>query len=525
MFKARIKLWGLEKKHKEGDMVAVLRKKNERDAVGKKSLFRVHDRDITMEEVFLYFTRKGGLPRIKLPAPATPPNVSCWTPSPVNSPVNTPLTTTVCTSISTPGSLSFNTPGTAEEEAERIRASDSAFGGDQNLLLLATSNDISNTGIISTTWTSPFTHQEFVIQLNRNNVQEFFSDRSFVSHSPSLPQTLLVSENMLYSIKEYFENSCRNMILDEQGNLLTPGGAKLNNDLCNDFDSYCFNATMFIEKGLYIESRRALSKASALIEPILRAQHPRTFACFLEVLIHLLQTGLPEVASILRNFIQGMAAKVTTKQNPWGNICRLLGALEWNSLEQAMAQFWKCSIDTFESELGTFNRLAVSVRLDYIKRVYGATNYPEEERLLRDLLAQTGNVFKRYTPRVMLNLAHNLNRQGRYNKAEELGQEVLSLVQKFDDSASMIVERIDSLKLISRSQHFQEKRLAAEQTLREAISMIVGEWGVEHPWVTEFMNVLEGWLRGWGCEDDANILRAEINMLIGKDEIDEQQLD
>jgi hypothetical protein len=315
------------------------------------------------------------------------------------------------------------------------------------------------------------------------------------------------------------------MILDGRGNLLTPGGAKLNNDLCNDFDSYCFNATIFIEKGLYIESRRALSKASALIEPILRAEHPRTFACFLEVLIHLLQTGLPEVASILRNFIQGMAVKVITRKNPWGNICRLLGALDPESLEQAMAQFWKCSTDTFESELGTFNRLAVSVRLDYIKRVYGATNYPEEERLLRELLAQTGNVFKRYTPRIMLNLAHNLNRQGRYNEAEELGQEVLSLVQKFDTSASMIVERIDSLKLISRSLHFQEKRLAAEQTLREAISMIAGEWGVEHPWVTEFMNVLEGWLRGWGCEEEANTLRAEINVLMGKDEIDEQQLD
>jgi hypothetical protein len=34
------------------------------------------------------------------------------------------------------------------------------------------------------------------------------------------------------------------------------------------------------------------------------------------------------------------------------------------------------------------------------------------------------------------------------------------------------------------------------------------------------MNVLEGWLRGWGREEDANTLRGEIEELMGKNEID-----
>jgi hypothetical protein len=161
----------------------------------------------------------------------------------------------------------------------------------------------------------------------------FFSDRSRVSHSPSPPQALLVSENLLYNIKVYFENSCRNMILDDHGTLLTPNGAKLHNDLCNDFDSYCFTATMLIKKGLYVEFRRALSKASALVEQILRAEHPRTLACFLEVFIHLIQTGLPEVTSFLRDFIKRMSAKVTRKGHPWGQICWLLSELDSESLD------------------------------------------------------------------------------------------------------------------------------------------------------------------------------------------------
>jgi hypothetical protein len=56
------------------------------------------------------------------------------------------------------------------------------------------------------------------------------------------------------------------------------------------------------------------------------------------------------------------------------------------SLSQAMGEIWKCTTDTFESELRPFNQLAVSARLDYTKRVYRfAKNLKEEERLLRDV--------------------------------------------------------------------------------------------------------------------------------------------
>jgi hypothetical protein len=104
-----------------------------------------------------------------------------------------------------------------------------------------------------------------------------------ISRSPSPPQALLVSENLLHNIKVYFEDSCRNMILDDHGTLLIPNGARLHNDLCNDFDSYCFTAIMLREKKLLVEFRRALSKACALVKRILQAEHPRTLACFLEV--------------------------------------------------------------------------------------------------------------------------------------------------------------------------------------------------------------------------------------------------
>lgn len=106
------------------------------------------------------------------------------------------------------------------------------------------------------------------------------------------------------------------MTFDEDGILLNQNGARLKNDLCNDFDSYCFTATMLVGRKLHVEFHHALSTATALVKPILQAQHPRTLACFLEVFIHLIQTGLPDVADYLRRFIRAMSAEVIRDGQP-----------------------------------------------------------------------------------------------------------------------------------------------------------------------------------------------------------------
>jgi hypothetical protein len=312
------------------------------------------------------------------------------------------------------------------------------------------------------------------------------------------------------------------MIFNKHGTLLNPNGTESNNDLCNDFDSYCFTATMLIRRNLRVEFRHAISKASALVKQILQAEHPRTLPCLLEVFLHLIQTGLHDVATFLRHFIKEMSAEVIWEGRPWGQICRLLGELDSEFLDETMARIWECTTDTFESKLGSSSRLAVSVRLDYIKRVYGVTNKLEEERLLRDLLGKFGSILSLSTPRVMLNLAHNLNRQRRYDEAEKMALDVLWLLQEHEIYADRIIERIECMKIVSHSQFNQGNPAAAEQTMREAIRMITDQWGIQHSWFLEFMNVLEGWLRDWGREEDANKVREEIEVLRRKDEIDEQ---
>ncbi|TVY75376.1 hypothetical protein Focb16_v005991 [Fusarium oxysporum f. sp. cubense] len=344
-------------------------------------------------------------------------------------------------------------------------------------------------------------------------------DRIPTPRSLSPPRDLLALEQLFDSIKGYFESSCQNMNFDDDQSLVTPSGYKLDNALCSEFDSYCFTATVLIQKRLFAEFGRALSKASHLVERILRAQHPRTLACFLEVFVHLIQSNLPEVAISLCKYVAQMSVAIGSERGPLGTAYQLLGKLNSESLYQAMVQIWKCISDTFDRSLGRGHRLAVSIRLDYIKRV--VTDHKEEESLLMDLLGQFGDTPQTSTPRVMLNLAHNLNKQGCHDKAEDMALKVSSLLETNVMYISRVVERIECLKVISHSQFQQGKIVAARQTMREAIQMIENAWGMEHPWVTEFKSVLEGWLRVSGLEQEANTLREEIASQIDEVGIDQ----
>ena len=59
MYKRRISEWGLDKKHKESEMRAIVRKHARRVSDGKSSTFSVRGRTIDYDSVIRYFRRKG----------------------------------------------------------------------------------------------------------------------------------------------------------------------------------------------------------------------------------------------------------------------------------------------------------------------------------------------------------------------------------------------------------------------------------------------------------------------------------
>jgi hypothetical protein len=90
MYKNHITKWKLDKRNKESEVMAVVRKKHQRDAVGKASEFHLRGRLVDLDDVHRYLKRKAMSIEnaIELNA-ATPPELRCCTPDAVpRSPAN-----------------------------------------------------------------------------------------------------------------------------------------------------------------------------------------------------------------------------------------------------------------------------------------------------------------------------------------------------------------------------------------------------------------------------------------------------
>lgn len=263
-----------------------------------------------------------------------------------------------------------------------------------------------------------------------------------------------------------------NMDLDESRTHCNPDGTKVLYHLCNNFDSHCYTATMLNKKGSTAEYQRAISKAYNILPQILPGEHPLTLGCFFEVFIHFIQTGLPDLTTF---FLTRIRNKAGQENNRWSQILRLLGELDVESRHLDMAAAWKHTAEIIHRTLHG-NAVAISFRLDIVKRVYGTTD--KEEPLLCKLLEVTPRAS---TPQVMLNLAHDLNRQRRHNKAKKMAMDILEMLGTHEMYTKRFVQRIECSRIISYSQFYQGMNLEAEQTMRETIRLIIKQWGVQHP--------------------------------------------
>ena len=91
MYKTHIAKWGLDKKNKEPEMRAIVRKNKQRAERGKRSNFRVRNRHLDLAEVIRYWERKGvTIDEViaRSTASPTPEAVECFTP--ISSPITPP---------------------------------------------------------------------------------------------------------------------------------------------------------------------------------------------------------------------------------------------------------------------------------------------------------------------------------------------------------------------------------------------------------------------------------------------------
>ena len=91
MYKTKITQWGLDKKNKKNEIMAVVRKKTQRDNVGKESRFRIRGQDLDLEKIDRYLKRKRLVrDAAEIQSAPTPPGLECFTPTDVPASPRTP---------------------------------------------------------------------------------------------------------------------------------------------------------------------------------------------------------------------------------------------------------------------------------------------------------------------------------------------------------------------------------------------------------------------------------------------------
>lgn len=85
MYKDRFRLWGLRKNIKKDHVVAMLRKSNQRQQHGKRTLFKIHGKIYSLQTLDTYWKRQIELFKKEFAedSPPTPSDLSCMTPPPV----------------------------------------------------------------------------------------------------------------------------------------------------------------------------------------------------------------------------------------------------------------------------------------------------------------------------------------------------------------------------------------------------------------------------------------------------------
>ncbi|KAH9223516.1 hypothetical protein DL95DRAFT_492669 [Leptodontidium sp. 2 PMI_412] len=489
MYKHHFGKWKLDKKFKERDAVAVLRKKRQRDADGKETEIILRGKAIKMEDVDRYLKRRKGVPLSYGSRASTPSDVVCKTPPPM---------------------ATFQDMDDSQLDQYNTWTNMHHEPADYGFL------DVSGSSM-----------DKRIIQRTSFS-QNFQSYHLRISRSPSPPPSFIVPEQLFSSIKSYFHGSFDSgtWVEDDRGCYITLNPtARTKSQHPADFHMYCIMAVDLLNEGSIVDFRRMLSKGFSVIQKILLDQRPDTLDYFLDFFVFLMQNNKVEIASVLCTYLSQMATRILPKDHPWYQICQAFGMLDVESFEEVIIQSWKCAIDTWEECLGSFHAFSLGNRLDFIYRVYGSKDLLEEEMMLRNLLVQVEeqvlSVFPSLVKRVMVRLGLNVLYQRKYIEAEKIGQAIISLAER-DEESIYVEDKIDALEIVARSQYHQDKNGLAEMNLREALRLTSERWGMEDPWAIDFMAVLEGWLRIWGREDEAEELKVRRKSLLKLDEMDEE---
>jgi len=512
MYKDRITRWGLCKNIKKHEAVALIQRKAERDLMRKRTTIELHGQCVGMGRLLRHTKGPGsGKPGSRASIPSY---VQCKTPP--------------------PGARAFVGPFVPEGDdilpaweaclsTDMISISSGSLSSATQLLpdmMMWSDNFNEDTGSNSNDHSVDENSQ---MKLLRNYSRSSIHG-SNISRPMSPLTSLRIPEELFHTIKEHFVYTFQSGVrtYDRHGLPVENNADMLPFNCIANFWDYCYNACEFNRKGSLNDFRRLLSKAFGLVPDILRAPHPRTLGHFLSVFFLFLRHDMIEITHSLRRYITQMGDKVIGDHVPLRRICRLLGTVEPELLQETAIRAWRCNNDALQNEFGRFAESSLQAELNYIQANCNRDNLVEKDRLLRKILFEFEEKMGPSNSLVLeitLRLCNNLFNQGKYMEAEILGLEIMDASQA-ERSERQLAIQVEALVFLADCQFQQGSFVSAEKNIRRSIELSEQEWGMENPCRLPHMTKLEGWLRNWDRLEEANELRLEVSNLIGLDETD-----
>jgi hypothetical protein len=490
MYKLRFTKWEFDKHNRQADMAVMVRKKTAREAEGKRTTFMVRSKEISAHEVNRYVQRKRAFDSAFEEATAdqaTPIHILCFTPP------------------DSPFPEDF-------QDTSMVLAPQDTFAAD---------GDITSTRLGK----RRRSRSPNVVTANAMVTQPDYRRVRAWARSPSVPRLVVLPDvfrrrEMLFGdISSYVQASISSGTWYLSNERLLIASQSTNVDPA-DFYDFCREATHCFKLSLAPRGRRLLSKAFSLLPTLLREGHPRLLECLVDNLLRIRQRGLVEICAMIQDHIVELARTILPEQHIWCRICTSIFGSDPDHAE-LLRQSWRCLADAFVYVSGRFSYNSIVTESDMIYRFFGSTDARRAEKLLRGLLADYEKTTKKLDEEalyVIERVADSMYSQGRNADAEVLLEDALLRAR---EAACLSEDREANLmEQLSRAQYGLFKDDLAEESLRSAIALYTEEHGESDSTVITCSRTLEGWLRAWGRDAEADQLWVKMDEAIGPDDIE-----
>jgi len=284
------------------------------------------------------------------------------------------------------------------------------------------------------------------------------------------------------------------------------------------FYSGCITAFELMEERKFIEARKILSGACALLRSIIVSEHRETLNYFLSLFFDLTHgrfKALDGVLNLLRSYLGSMAMLVLPERHPYRAICCSLGKMEATELNQAVLLSLRSLAEVSERKEGRYSPSAFRSRINYVSLLL-ADRPLEGEKALRKLLSGVRGRNLDGTFNAMKFLVINLRGQGRIEECEAIGAEYFAVAQEHAGNGEATdVDLAIGLQIMARAQYQLGKIALAEANQRKNVDIMLATQNLT--WAIRGLKMLESWLREWGRIDDADELVEKIDSLIEQD--------